>query len=414
MRQTHKIPELIDPQALNTTNGQEAWRVMGIMAEFAIATERLLGIRPAVSMFGSARIKPGHAYYEKAQRIARLLSDAGFSVISGGGPGLMEAANKGAHGGRSPAIGLNILLPFEQGGNEYQDISVDFRYFFARKMMFVRFASAYVVLPGGFGTIDELTECLTLVQTGKRDLMPIVCVDEPGGTYWQEWQTFVADQLLNRGLISPADMSLFRLFDSVDGAVAELLRFYSVYHSMRYVRHELVLRLQKPLSEGTLGDIREEQRQRNHAEFLADPAFNLRLADRNRPRMVHALERVVGRRQFRLPARQQGRRHHAVEISRRRHSVGQSGGRTRRSRPAPAVLGVVADRRRSAHCVRSFARRLGTPRNLGSRNQGAAQFRHRHAGGNRCRRLVSGCNGTARPAHPRRPHRARSNRRHYR
>jgi uncharacterized protein (TIGR00730 family) len=174
MRQTHKIPELIDPQALNTTNGQEAWRVMGIMAEFAIATERLRGIRPAVSMFGSARIKPGHAYYEKAQHIARLLSDAGFSVISGGGPGLMEAANKGAHGGQSPAIGLNILLPFEQGGNEYQDISIDFRYFFARKMMFVRFASAYVILPGGFGTLDELGEVLTLVQTGKSRKIPII------------------------------------------------------------------------------------------------------------------------------------------------------------------------------------------------------------------------------------------------
>ena len=156
MRQTHKIPEIIDPQALNTTNGQEAWRLLGIMAEFAIATERLRGIRPAVSMFGSARIKYGHAYYAKTQRIARLLSDAGFSVISGGGPGLMEAANKGAHGGRSPAIGLNIMLPFEQSGNEFQDVSIDFRYFFARKMMFVRFASAYVILPGGFGTLDEL------------------------------------------------------------------------------------------------------------------------------------------------------------------------------------------------------------------------------------------------------------------
>ena len=114
MRPTHKIPELIDPHALNTTNGQEAWRVLGIMAEFAIATERLRGLRPAVSMFGSARIKAGHPYYEKAKAIARLLSDAGFSVISGGGPGLMHAFNEGAHGGTSPAVGLNILLPFEE------------------------------------------------------------------------------------------------------------------------------------------------------------------------------------------------------------------------------------------------------------------------------------------------------------
>ena len=171
--QTDKIPELIDPQALYTTNGQEAWRVLGIMAEFQLATDRLRGIRPAVSMFGSARIKARPSVLRQRRRtIARKLSDAGFSVISGGGPGLMQAANQGAHAGRSPAIGLNIVLPHEQGGNPYQDISLNFRYFFARKMMFVRFASAYVVLPGGFGTLDELTECLTLVQTGQEPAHP--------------------------------------------------------------------------------------------------------------------------------------------------------------------------------------------------------------------------------------------------
>src|SRR5262249_44971854 len=159
-------PELIDPQAMYSTNGQEAWRGLGIMAEFAVATERLRGVRPAGSMFGSARIGADHPYYPNAERNARPRPHTGFSVISGGGPGLMEAANRGAHTGRSPAIGLNILLPHEQAGNAYQDVGINFRYFFARKMMFVRFASAYVVLPGGFGTIDELTECLTLVQTG--------------------------------------------------------------------------------------------------------------------------------------------------------------------------------------------------------------------------------------------------------
>ena len=152
MFQTSKIPEQIDPQAMQTTNGQEAWRVLGIMAEFAAATERLRGVRPAVSMFGSARIKEDHPYYVKAERIARLLSDAGFAVISGGGPGLMEAANRGAFAGKSPAIGLNILLPHETSGNEFQDVGFNFRYFFARKMMFMRFASAYVVLPGASNT----------------------------------------------------------------------------------------------------------------------------------------------------------------------------------------------------------------------------------------------------------------------
>ena len=223
MHQTHKIPELIEPQALNTTNGQEAWRVMGIMAEFALATERLRGIRPAVSMFGSARIKAGHPYYEKTQRIARLLSDAGFSVISGGGPGLMEAANKGAYGGKSPAIGLNIMLPFEPSGNEFQDVAVDFRYFFARKMMFVRFASAYVILPGGFGTLDELSEVLTLVQTGKSRRIPIILV---GGDFWRGLMDWMRNTLVGEGMIGAQDMDLLQIIEEPEAIVEAIFRFY--------------------------------------------------------------------------------------------------------------------------------------------------------------------------------------------
>ena len=196
MSATSKIPELVDPQAMYTTNGQEAWRVLGIMAEFAVATERLRGMRPAVSLFGSARIAPEHPYYKKTEKVARLLSDAGFSVISGGGPGLMEAANRGAYGGRSPSIGLNIVLPHEKGGNEFQDVSFDFRYFFARKMMFVRLASAYVVMPGGFGTLDELSECLTLVQTGKARKIPIILV---GGDFWRGLIDWMRGKARRRG-----------------------------------------------------------------------------------------------------------------------------------------------------------------------------------------------------------------------
>jgi len=221
--QTDKIPELIDPQALYTSNGQEAWRVLGIMAEFQLATDRLRGIRPAVSMFGSARIGPGHAYHDKAKVIARKLSDAGFSVISGGGPGLMEAANQGAHAGRSPAIGLNILLPDERGGNLYQDISINFRYFFARKMMFVRFASAYVVLPGGFGTLDELSECLTLVQTGKSRRIPIILVHAP---FWQGLIDWLRDRLVGEGMIAEKDIDLVRLIDDPDAIVEAIFHFY--------------------------------------------------------------------------------------------------------------------------------------------------------------------------------------------
>jgi uncharacterized protein (TIGR00730 family) len=222
-RQTDKIPELIDPQALYTTNGQEAWRVLGIMAEFQLATDQLRGIRPAVSMFGSARIDAGHPYYEIARTIARKLSDAGFSVISGGGPGLMRAINEGAQAGRSPAIGLNIALPHEQGVNPYQDISITFRYFFARKMMFVRSASAYVVLPGGFGTLDELTECLTLVQTGKSRRIPIILVGRP---FWTGLIDWLADQLVGGGMIAPGDIDLMRVIDEPDAIVEAIFEFY--------------------------------------------------------------------------------------------------------------------------------------------------------------------------------------------
>jgi uncharacterized protein (TIGR00730 family) len=223
MYQTNKIPELIDPQATNTTNGQEAWRVLGIMAEFAAATERLRDMRPAVSMFGSARIKPGHPYYDKTQQIARLLSDAGFAVISGGGPGLMEAANRGAFAGRSPAIGLNILLPNEEGRNEFQDVSFDFRYFFARKMMFVRFASAYVVLPGGFGTLDELSECLTLVQTGKSRRIPIILV---GGEFWRGLLEWMRDKLVGESMADPQDLDLMKVIEEPEAIVEAIFDFY--------------------------------------------------------------------------------------------------------------------------------------------------------------------------------------------
>src|ERR1700694_5915915 len=216
MIQTNKIPEIVDPQSMYSTTGKEAWRVLGIMAEFAVATERLRGIRPAVSMFGSARIKADHPYYRKAECIARLLSDAGFSVISGGGPGLMEATNRGAHAGRSPAVGLNIVLPHEPAGNSFQDVGINFRYFFARKMMFVRFASAYVVLPGGFGTIDELTECLTLVQTGKTRRIPIILV---GADFWSGLLDWVRSTLIDEGMIDPEDVELMQIIDEPEAIV---------------------------------------------------------------------------------------------------------------------------------------------------------------------------------------------------
>jgi hypothetical protein len=220
---TPKIPEVIDPQALYASNGQEAWRVLGIMSEFQMAAERMRGVRPAVSVFGSARVREGHPYFAKAIETSRLLSDAGFAVISGGGPGLMEASNRGAFAGRSPAVGLNILLPNEQISNRYQDIGITFRHFFSRKMMFVRFASAYVVLPGGYGTLDELTECLTLVQTGKSRPIPIILV---GSTFWAGLIDWMRDRLVSEGMIAAADIDLMQVIDEPADIVAAIFAFY--------------------------------------------------------------------------------------------------------------------------------------------------------------------------------------------
>jgi uncharacterized protein (TIGR00730 family) len=204
-------------------SAREAWRVFGIMAEFVEGTERLAGIRPAVSMFGSSRAAPDSPHYALAEKTARLLSDAGFAVISGGGPGVMEAANKGAFHGRSPAVGLNIDLPREQQANRYQDIGLTFKHFFARKVMFVKFATAYVVLPGGFGTLDELFEALTMVQTGKTRRMPILLMHAP---FWAGLLDWFRERLLAEGMIDPADMGLVQLIDEPQAVVDAIFAFY--------------------------------------------------------------------------------------------------------------------------------------------------------------------------------------------
>ena len=202
---------------------RESWKIFQIMAEFVEGFERLARIRPSVSMFGSARIAPDHPYYRLAEDIARALSDAGFSVVSGGGPGIMEAANKGAYGGKSASIGLNIQLPHEQGGNPYQDIGLHFRHFFSRKVMFVKYASAYVVLPGGFGTLDELAEILTLVQTGKTRRIPIILVHSP---FWRGLVDWFKDTLVAQGAIDEADMGLFKILDEPNEVVTAIFDHY--------------------------------------------------------------------------------------------------------------------------------------------------------------------------------------------
>lgn len=220
----NKLPKTSDlPASMVNYNAQEAWRVFGIMSEFVAASEKLNRIRPGVSIFGSARVQPGHRYYDKCERIGRLLSDAGFSVISGGGPGIMEAANKGAFHGKSPSVGLNISLPHEQRGNPYQDISVNFEHFFSRKVMFVRFATAYVLMPGGFGTLDELTEALTLMQTGKGRRIPVILVES---AYWKGLLDWLRTTLIDEGMIGPNDLELIKVIDEPEAVVNAIFDFY--------------------------------------------------------------------------------------------------------------------------------------------------------------------------------------------
>ena len=202
---------------------RESWKIFQIIAEFVEGFERLSTIAPSVSIFGSARTPSDHPYYKLTEEIARLLSDAGFTVVSGGGPGIMEAANKGAFAGKSPSVGLNISLPFEQSGNPYQDIALNFRHFFSRKVMFVKYASAYVVMPGGFGTLDELAEILTLVQTGKSRKIPIILVQSE---FWQGLLSWIKDSMLKDNTISPEDLDLIQVIDDPKQVVSAIFDYY--------------------------------------------------------------------------------------------------------------------------------------------------------------------------------------------
>lgn len=224
MSAVKKLPKITSSELLNqNAGGHESWHAFEIMAEFVGATESLKQITPAVSIFGSARTKPDHPYFKLAEEIACLLSDAGFSVISGGGPGIMEAANKGAFAGKSPSIGLNIMLPHEQTSNDYQDIGINFQHFFMRKVMFVKYASAYVVLPGGFGTLDELMEVVTLVQTGKSRKIPIILVCSD---FWRGLMDWLQDKLVGEGMADTADLNLMQLIDEPKAIVDAIFKHY--------------------------------------------------------------------------------------------------------------------------------------------------------------------------------------------
>jgi uncharacterized protein (TIGR00730 family) len=212
-----------------------------------------------VTVFGSARTKSHEPAYRMARLFGRKLSGAGYMVITGGGPGIMCAVNEGA--GPEHSFGVNIKLPFEQKSNpvlEGNPRNINYKYFFNRKVAFLKESDAVALFPGGFGTLDEAMETLTLVQTGKRNPLPLVLVDEPGGSYWSGWIKFLEDELLARGTISETDFNLFDLVHSAEDAVSKIDRFYFRYHSLRYVEGQLVLRLNTPLDLHKVGALKAD------------------------------------------------------------------------------------------------------------------------------------------------------------
>lgn len=223
-----KIQSSFSEKTWDETITKDSWMVFKIMAEFVDGYERLAKIGPCVSIFGSARLTPENEYYQLAVDIATKITEIGFGVITGGGPGIMEAGNKGAREGGGKSIGLNIDLPFEQHFNPYIDkgFNMDFDYFFVRKVMFVKYSQGFVVMPGGFGTLDEIMEALTLIQTNKIGKFPIIMV---GSKYWSGLLDWFKSTLLENGMISEDDLNLFRVVDTAEDAVAHIKAFYDKY-----------------------------------------------------------------------------------------------------------------------------------------------------------------------------------------
>jgi len=223
-----KIRSAFENQDWHEIKITDSWQIFKIMAEFVEGFEKLSKIGPCVSIFGSARTPNDNKYYKIAEDIARLLTDRGYGVISGGGPGIMEAANKGAYENGGKSVGLNIELPFEQFHNKYidRDKILEFDYFFVRKVMFMKYSQGFIVLPGGFGTMDEMFEAITLIQTGKIARFPIVLV---GTDYWRGLLDWVENHMLDAKNISPEDLNLYALVDTAEEAAEQIFTFYNKY-----------------------------------------------------------------------------------------------------------------------------------------------------------------------------------------
>ncbi|UAM98817.1 TIGR00730 family Rossman fold protein [Polaribacter litorisediminis] len=220
-----KIREQLQQKTWNEIKTNDSWAIFKIMAEFVDGYERLSKIGPCVSVFGSARTKPSDPYYKLAEEIGFKLTQNGFGIITGGGPGIMEAGNKGARRGKGLSVGLNIELPHEQHDNPWidQGKNLDFDYFFVRKVMFVKYSQGFVVMPGGFGTMDELFEAITLIQTKKIGRFPIVLV---GKKFWGGMMDWIKNTLIKEGNINEDDLNLFRLVDTADETVDHFVKFY--------------------------------------------------------------------------------------------------------------------------------------------------------------------------------------------
>ncbi len=228
-REERKIIEKLQQKTWNEIKTNDSWAIFKIMSEFVYGYEKLSKIGPCVSIFGSARTNPDHEYYKLAEEIAYKLTQNGFGVITGGGPGIMEAGNKGANRGKGTSVGLNIELPFEQHDNPYidRDKNLEFDYFFVRKVMFVKYSQGFVVMPGGFGTLDELFEAMTLIQTKKIGRFPIILV---GKEFWSGLLEWIETTLIKKyGNVSPDDLKLFRVVDTADETVEHFNKFYSKY-----------------------------------------------------------------------------------------------------------------------------------------------------------------------------------------
>jgi uncharacterized protein (TIGR00730 family) len=223
-----KIRKAIKARNWNEVKTYDSWQIFKIMSEFVQGFERMAKIGPCVSVFGSARTKPGELHYKMAEEVAYLLTKKGFGIITGGGPGIMEAANKGAHFAGGKSVGLNIKLPFEQQANAFIDPEnlIEFDFFFVRKVMFMKYAQGYIVLPGGFGTLDELFEAMTLIQTAKLVHFPIVMVDK---SYWTGLVEWIKERLLVDKNISPEDLNIIQVVDTVEEAVDIIEEFYKKY-----------------------------------------------------------------------------------------------------------------------------------------------------------------------------------------